>query len=168
MFSMIMKRMWLLFVFLLGLGRVYASESDKGLINTDSVSIVADSIRSSNTTSEPVMKKSPTEVTGEIVTRTSDRYKIYPTSNMYNFLKLDTQTGRIYRVQWSLEDKKRYETYVNYRNLVYSDDNPVNGRFEIYTTENIYSFLLLDKIDGRVWHCQWGFESSKNWIERIY
>lgn len=165
---MIMRKTWLLLVFLLNLSGMYASENNKDWINADSVLIVADSIELSNVISEPVVKESPTEVTGEIVTRTADRYKIYPTSNMYNFLKLDTRTGRIYRVQWSFEDQKRYETYVNYTNLVYSDDDLVDGRFEIYTTENIYSFLLLDKINGRVWHCQWGFESSKNWIERIY
>ena len=88
--------------------------------------------------------------------------------NMYNFLKLDTRMGYIYRIQWSHEDKKRYETYVNYKLLVDYEDDWVNGRFEIYPTSNIYSFLLLDKINGRVWHCQWGFEFGENWIKRIY
>lgn len=108
------------------------------------------------------------KVSGEIIAKTKDRYKIYSTSNMYNFLKLDTRTGRIYRIQWSFEDRERYENYVNYRNLVYSDDDLVDGRFEIYVTKNIWNFLLLDKIDGRVWHGQWGFSSDENWIKRIY
>jgi len=42
------------------------------------------------------------------------------------------------------------------------------GTFELYPTKNIYQFLLLDKVTGRRWHVQWGFESSKRWIKRIY
>lgn len=41
-------------------------------------------------------------------------------------------------------------------------------RYKLYPTENIYQFLLLDKVTGRRWHVQWGFESSKRWIKRIY
>ena len=63
---------------------------------------------------------------------------------------------------------KRYETDVNYKRLVDYEDDWVNDRFEIYPTSNIYSFLLLDKINGRVWHCYWGFESEGNGIQRIY
>lgn len=32
-----------------------------------------------------------------------DRYKLYPTENIYNFLQLDTMTGKIEIVQWSLD-----------------------------------------------------------------
>ena len=35
-----------------------------------------------------------------------DRYKLYPTENIYNFLQLDTMTGKIEIVQWSLDDDK--------------------------------------------------------------
>ena len=41
-------------------------------------------------------------------------------------------------------------------------------RYKLYPTKNIYQFLLLDKVTGRRWHVQWGFESSKRWIKRIY
>lgn len=34
-----------------------------------------------------------------------DRYKLYPTENIYNFLQLDTSTGKIDVVQWSLDDE---------------------------------------------------------------
>ena len=50
--------------------------------------------------------------------------------------------GYIYRIQWSYEDNKRYETDVNYKRLVDYEDDWVNDRFEIYPTSNIYSFLL--------------------------
>ena len=81
-------------------------------------------------------------VDGEVFTKTTDRYKIYSTTNMYNLLKLDTQTGQIWRIQWNLDDEKRFESVVSYKCLVESDDIWVNGRFEIYPTQNIYNFIL--------------------------
>ena len=42
-----------------------------------------------------------------------------------------------------------------------------SGTFELYPTKNMYQFILLDKTDGRMWHVQWGTESSKQWIRRI-
>ena len=94
-----------------------------------------------------------------------DRYKLYPTENIYNFLLLDTRTGQIDVVQWSLDDKKEGTFPLNYEDL--SLDTGC-GTFELYPTKNIYQFLLLDKVTGRKWHVQWGFEASKRWIKRIY
>ena len=108
------------------LNGVCASETNVGQIKADSTLVVADSINMSNITLN-VVEEMPMKVSGEIIAKTKDRYKIYSTSNMYNFLKLDTRTGRIYRIQWSFEDRERYENYVNYRNLVYSDDDLVDG-----------------------------------------
>ena len=94
-----------------------------------------------------------------------DRYKLYPTENMYNFLQLDTKTGKIEVVQWSLDDEEEFSVTLNAEDLSYDTGN---GTFELYPTKNIYQFLLLDKVTGRRWHVQWGFESSKRWIQRIY
>ncbi len=94
-----------------------------------------------------------------------DRYKLYPTENIYNFLQLDTKTGKIEVVQWSLDDEKEFSVTLNDEDLSYDTGC---GTFELYPTKNIYQFLLLDKVTGRRWHVQWGFESSKRWIKRIY
>lgn len=97
------------------------------------------------------------------------RYKLYPTQNIFNFLKLDTRTGVIIRIQWNVSADKRFTNVVSPDHLInYTYDEIVNGRFEISLTENLYNFLLLDKIDGRVWQCQWNFDADKNWIERLY
>ena len=42
-----------------------------------------------------------------------DRYKLYPTENIYNFLQLDTMTGKIEIVQWSLDDDKEGSATLN-------------------------------------------------------
>lgn len=36
----------------------------------------------------------------------SNRYKIYPTENIYILIKLDTQTGKLELIQWSLKSKE--------------------------------------------------------------
>lgn len=95
----------------------------------------------------------------------SNRYKIYPTENIYNFLKLDTQTGCIEQVQWSLDDNKEFITTLNNEDL--SLTTGMNS-FELYPTQNMYQFLLLDKSTGRTWHVQWGLSDNKRWIKRIF
>ncbi len=94
-----------------------------------------------------------------------DRYKLYPTENIYNFLQLDTMTGKIEIVQWSLDNDKEGSATLNDEDLSLSTGC---GTFELYPTKNMYQFLLLDKVTGRRWHVQWGFESNKRWIQRIY
>ena len=49
-----------------------------------------------------------TETITETITETS-RYKLYQTEATYVLLKLDTQTGKIWLVQWSLEDNRGIE-----------------------------------------------------------
>lgn len=94
-----------------------------------------------------------------------ERYKLYPTDNMYTFLKLDTATGKIEQVQWSLERKEEGTFSLNNSDLSYV---PITGTFELYPTKNMYQFILLDKFSGRHWHVQWGLSPSKRWIRRIF
>ena len=94
-----------------------------------------------------------------------DRFKLYATENIYNFLLLDTETGKIDIVQWSLDDGKEGSATINDKDL--SLDTGC-GTFELYPTKNLYQFLLLDKVTCRKWHVQWGFIASERWIKRIY
>ncbi|WP_417129685.1 hypothetical protein [Phocaeicola sp.] len=87
-----------------------------------------------------------------------DRYKLYPTENIYIYLKLDTMTGKIELIQWSLDNDKEGSINLNDTDLSY---NTGCGTFELYPTQNMYQFLLLDKVTGRTWHVQWGFEKEK-------
>jgi hypothetical protein len=95
-----------------------------------------------------------------------ERFKIYKTDNMYNLLKLDTATGRIEQLQWSLDEKSEGTMIINSEDLSLFDKEP--GTFELYPTNNMYQFILLDKVLGRTWHVQWGIGSAKRWIKRIY
>mgnify|MGYP001777636544 FL=1 len=104
------------------------------------------------------------------------RYKLYPTENMWNFIKLDTRTGKMWMVQFSLESDKRFEYGLSERNLatwsLFNGDLPNNGeitgRFELHATENTYNFLLLDRIKGRVYQVQWSFDEDERFVDWIY
>lgn len=94
-----------------------------------------------------------------------DRYKMYRTENIYTLLKLDTMTGKIEQVQWSLDDDKEGTWTINSLDLSFDTGC---GTFELYPTQNMYQFILLDKVTGRQWHVQWGIGDNKRWIKRIY
>lgn len=86
-----------------------------------------------------------------------NRYVLYKTNNIYNFIKLDTQTGQVWQVQWDVKDETRGEMAIS---LEKKANTSKNGRFKLVPTENLYNFLLLDRLDGRVWQVQWGIEDD--------
>ena len=40
----------------------------------------------------------------------AERYKLYPTENMWTFLKLDTKTGRVWQVQYAINSNSRIQS----------------------------------------------------------
>ena len=103
----------------------------------------------------------------DINTSLKGRYKMYQTENIYNLLKLDTKTGRLWQVQWNLNGGNEGSLIINDDDLTYGFGYG-SGSFELYPTKNMYQFILLNKTDGRMWHVQWGMEEGKRWIRRIY
>lgn len=106
----------------------------------------------------------------------SQRYKMYQTENIYNLLKLDTWTGRVWQVQWG-DTKDRVELMINYRDLKdwptgkesdyeYAAKNR-NGRFEMYPTKNMYTFILLDTFSGKTYQVQWSTKSGERFCVPI-
>lgn len=94
-------------------------------------------------------------------------FKLYPTQNMWNFLKLDTRTGEIWQVQYGVEgDEYRHETELNNKDLTYGQ-NTKPGRFRLHPTSNRHNFILLDCEDGRIWQVQWDFGRLHRSIWRI-
>ena len=92
-------------------------------------------------------------------------YKLYPTKNIWTFLKLDTRSGVISQVQFSTSGSEyRFETYLNSQMLIDSFDDYKIGRFELYPTENTYNFILLDQENGQCWQVQWGKKEERQVI----
>lgn len=94
-------------------------------------------------------------------------YKLYPTQNMYTFLELNTITGQIWIVQWSTSGN-RMKYVLDIEERIFSWDEKIAGRFELYPTENMYNFVLLDNIKGYCWQVQWSFDQDKRLVIMIY
>ena len=102
----------------------------------------------------------------EIDSSLKGRFKLYKTENNYNFLELDTKTGKIKQVQWSLDAKNECTVIINNVDLSWGTGYG-SGSFELYPTSNMYQFMLIDKTNGRKWHVQWGLENANRWIRYI-
>ena len=100
----------------------------------------------------------------------SPRYRLFKTENMWTFLKLDTMTGQIWQVHFSLNDEdSRYETVLNEINIPEELEKPlIIGRYTLYPTDNMYNFILLDQIDGITMQVQWSWEKKYRYVVPIY
>ena len=93
--------------------------------------------------------------------RTDVPYRLFRTQNVYTLLKLDTRTGQVWQIQWGSEPDLRWMEPINLKPLA---DGKEVGRFTLYPTPNIYTFILLDQEDGRHWQVQWGKDKGYRYI----
>lgn len=93
-------------------------------------------------------------------------YRLYPTTNMWTFLKLNTEDGRIWQVQYSMNDENRFETYLNVFPLA-TGNGKKPGRFTLYPTQNMWTFILLDTTNGATWQVQWSQDPDNRGIVHI-
>lgn len=94
-------------------------------------------------------------------------YRLFPTRNIYTFIKLDTRNGRMWQVQYDTKGESRFTTSLSLNPLV-SADKEANDRFTLHATQNIYNFILLDQLDGRTWQVQWSTEPKERLVLPIY
>jgi len=86
-------------------------------------------------------------------------FRLFQTENIWTYLLLDTQYGRVWQVAFGIDsDSVRQKLCINGAPL--TADGKV-GRFTLYPTDNLWTFLLLDQEDGRVWQCQFSTKSSR-------
>lgn len=97
------------------------------------------------------------------------RFKMYQTKHDYILLKLDTATGQVWMVQFGMGEKS------SRRQIVVDDTSPldgtepeINGRFELYPTNNMYNFILIDNFVGTTYQVQWHTESNKRFRKFIH
>lgn len=152
-----MKKVLLLILVLLNTTAIFSQTKQNPVMSDSIVARIDSMIQMNNIWLEQI----------ELDLSLKQRYKLYQTENIYTFLQLDTKTGKIEQIQWSLDSDKEFSVAIN------SDDLNIgyghgSGSFELYPTKNMYQFILLDKTSGRKWHVQWGMERLKRWIRRIY
>jgi hypothetical protein len=96
--------------------------------------------------------------------------RIFRTQNIYTLLRLDTRTGMVWQVQWGDGDHRFIAPISKTLLTTGSSTNPTTlkpGRFTLSPTKNIYTFVLLDQEDGRIWQVQWGSNDKERFIVAI-
>lgn len=97
------------------------------------------------------------------------RYKLYKTENFYNLIKFDTATGAVWQVQYRMGTTEPMTLSIDASSLLNSWEDEVPGRFELYNTNNKFTFILLDTKNGRTWQVQWSTEGpNERFRERLY
>ena len=119
--------------------------------------IVLTTVGSSAQTTESVINKNNQESLLTV------KYRLYPTQNMWTFIKLNTRNGKMWQIQFDVEENNRFETYLNILPLV-AKEKEVNDRFTLYPTQNMWTFILLDQYNGKTWQVQWSQEPENRGI----
>ena len=93
-----------------------------------------------------------------------NRFNLNETQNMWNFIMLDSYTGKTWQVQFSVEGED-YMFYIpiNSFSLAYPliNENWEN-RFQLFETQNMWNFILLDSYTGRLWQVQYSSKDLDN------
>lgn len=95
-------------------------------------------------------------------------YKLYPTENIYTVLKLNTRNGKINQVQIGMNSNSSKAQFIVNDIPLVAPEEEKDGRFELQKTGNMYNFVMVDRIDGRVWQVQWSVKADGRWITGIY
>lgn len=76
----------------------------------------------------------------------SQTFVFYQTENIHNQLRLNVKTGEVYQIQDNgLKFVVHQGDSLNRSNLT---------RYELFKTKNMWTYILLDKISGKLWQCQ--------------
>ena len=67
----------------------------------------------------------------------------------------------MWQVQYDIKGSERFEVNLN------TDPFARDGRFTLYPTQNMWTFILLDQIDGRMWQVQWSMKEDSRFVIQI-
>jgi len=110
------------------------------------------------------------------------KYKVYPTENKRVSLKLDSATGEVWQVEIGVETGEEiaskidfissktdstFEKVTDFSDVMKNFRVAQNGRFELFPTNNIYEFLMVDTILGTTYQVQWHNQQEKRLISAI-
>lgn len=98
------------------------------------------------------------------------RYKIFKTQDKSIFLELDTQFGRLYKIQWPADKKKTSKLkrpIGDVTDLNEPWENHYPGRYDLYETTDTNNYILIDSYTGGTWKIQLGKDKDEDVIEQI-
>lgn len=87
------------------------------------------------------------------------RFKMMPTSNIHILLKLDTRTGRVWMTQYGLGGTQSVEKMIP-QSYILKESESWNGRFDLYATQNIFNFIMVDTYSGNTYQVQWSVDDE--------
>jgi hypothetical protein len=99
--------------------------------------------------------------------RSDVRFTLTPTQNIWTFLLLDSNNGRVWQVQYAVSDSAFTGRLSINEDVLAPRTSAHVGRFTLQETHSIFTFLLLDQDDGRVWQIQWSNDESQRGIVRV-
>lgn len=93
-------------------------------------------------------------------------YELFETHNVWTFIKLDTRNGKMTQVRYALDSESyRGEVELNTKSLIKGEGKP--GRFTLYPTQNMFNFILLDKVSGSTYQVQWSMKEDTRMVVPI-
>uniref|UniRef100_UPI00261328CD hypothetical protein n=1 Tax=Fusobacterium sp. TaxID=68766 RepID=UPI00261328CD len=84
-----------------------------------------------------------------------DRFELHETQNMWNFILLDSYTGRTWQLQYSTKSFDNIGIVPIFDESLISSSKKLSNRFELHETQNMWNFILLDSYTGRLWQLQY-------------
>ena len=99
--------------------------------------------------------------------RPNSRFTLSPTQNMWVSLLLDSSNGRIWQVHFGVTDSAFAGRLPLNEHALAPPASAHVGRFSLQETANIFTFLLIDQDDGRVWQVQWSNDADQRGIMRV-
>jgi hypothetical protein len=88
-------------------------------------------------------------------------YRLFSTHNVYNLLLLNTMDGSIRTVQWG--GGKGGATFSRpLPKCLGATQNTKAGRYTLQSTQNVWTFILLDQETGSTWYVQWSMNADND------
>lgn len=80
-------------------------------------------------------------------------YKMFRTQNLHNQLRLNTANGSVQQIQ---DDGQKWFIVPEIE-----EGATKQNRFQLYETENMWTFILLDTFNGRLWQVQYSVKGTE-------
>lgn len=96
----------------------------------------------------------------------TNRFQLFATKNMWNFILLDSYNGRLWQVQYSLQGSdERMCIPINKQKLVLNSSKSI---FSIQPLVSMYQYYLINDSTGDMWKFQWSTDGDEyRWIEKF-
>ena len=100
----------------------------------------------------------------EILGDVAGRFCLYETQNMWTFIMLDTYTGKNWQVQFSVKGEDyMFAVPINRYSLAFpAEESKWIERFQMFATQNMWTFILLDSYNSKLWQVQYSSQDLDN------